>query len=65
MFAAAAPSASAAGGGVTGLALNGTTQYATVGTTTSLRSATFTLELWFKRAAGGTTQSTGTGGVTA
>ena len=47
------------------LTLNGTSQYATVGTTTTLRSSAFTLELWFKRAAGGVTQNTGTGGVTA
>ena len=55
----------AAGPANTALALNGSSQYATLGSSTSLRSATFTLELWFKRAAGGATQSTGTGGVAA
>ena len=49
----------------TALTLNGSSQYATVGTTSTLRSSSFTLELWFKRAAGGVTQNTGSGGVTA
>ena len=44
------------------LQLNGTTQYATLGTTSQLGSATFTVELWFKRTGAGIGVSTGTGG---
>ncbi len=47
------------------LQFNGSSQYVTLGTSSDLRPAQFTLELWFKRATGGVTQSTGTGGVTA
>src|SRR6266545_4856787 len=47
------------------LQFNGSSQYVTLGTSSDLRPAQFTLELWFKRASGGVTQSTGTGGVTA
>jgi fibronectin type 3 domain-containing protein len=54
-----------AAAGNSALGLNGTSQYASVGTSTALRTSAFTLELWFKRAAGGATQSTGTGGVVA
>ena len=51
--------------GATNLALqlNGTTQYATLGTTSQLRSATFTVELWFKRTGAGVGTNTGTGGI--
>jgi hypothetical protein len=55
----------AAGATNAALLLNGTTQYATLGNASQLRSATFTVELWVKRATGGATQSTGTGGITA
>jgi fibronectin type 3 domain-containing protein len=60
-----APPAPVLAAGNTALQLNGSSQYASVGSSTSLRSSTFTLEAWFKRAAGGVTQGTGTGGVTA
>ena len=46
------------------LALNGSSQYATLGTTSDLRSATFTVELWFRRTGIGQTTSTGLGGDT-
>ena len=39
-------------------------QYLTLGSASQLRSATFTVELWFQRTAAGTPTSTGTGGVT-
>ena len=45
------------------LQLNGTSQYATLGSTTQLRSATFTVELWFKRTGAGIGTNTGTGGI--
>ncbi len=51
--------------GNTALQFNGTNQSASVGTATTLRASAFTLELWFKRAAGGVTVGTGNGGVTA
>ncbi len=51
--------------GNTALQLNGSSQYATLGTASDLRSATFTLELWFQRTGAGVGTSTGTGGVTA
>ena len=35
------------------LQLNGSSQYATLGSTSQLRSATFTVELWFKRTGAG------------
>ena len=35
--------------GDTALQLNGSSQYATLGTASQLRSASFTVELWFKR----------------
>ena len=71
-FAAPAPAAAAtnnalqlnAGGQNTALLLNGTTQYATVGNASQLRSATFTVELWFKRTAAGVGTGTGGGGIT-
>ena len=44
------------------LQLNGTSQYATLGTASQLRSAAFTVELWFKRTAAGIGTSTGSGG---
>ncbi len=59
---AAAPATAA---GNTALQLNGSSQYATLGAATDLRSATFTLELWFQRTGTGVGTSTGTGGVTA
>ena len=43
--------------GATALQLNGTTQYATLGTASQLRSATFTLELWFKRTGAGSARA--------
>ena len=52
----------AAGDGA--LQLNGSSQYATLGTANDLRSATFTIELWFKRTGTGATTSTGSGGDT-
>ena len=48
-----------------GLQLNGTNQYVTMGASPGLRSSTFTVELWFRRTATGLGTSTGTGGVTA
>src|SRR5689334_905637 len=49
----------------TALQFNGTSQYATLGSATQLRSATFTLELWFRRTGAGiaSTSGTGTGGI--
>ena len=47
----------------TALQLNGSSQYATLGTASDLRSATFTVELWVKRTGAGVGTSTGTGGV--
>ena len=47
----------------TALQLNGSSQYATLGTTTQLGSPTFTVELWFKRTGAGVGTSTGTGGI--
>ncbi len=46
----------------TGLRTNGTSQYVTFGTAAPLATATFTLELWFKREAVGAATSTGSGG---
>ena len=48
-----------------GLQLNGTTQYVTMGASPGLRSSAFTVELWFRRTATGLGTSTGSGGVTA
>ncbi len=48
----------------TGLQLNGSSQYATLGSASQLRSAAFTVELWFQRTGAGTPTSTGTGGIT-
>ena len=56
------PAGKAAVGG-TALQLNGSSQYATLGTTSDLRSATFTVELWFQRTGAGVGTSTGTGGI--
>ena len=56
--AAAAPTAA------TGLQLNGTNQHVTFGPAPGLGSATFTLELWFRRTGTGVTTSTGAGGIT-
>ena len=49
----------------TALQFNGSTQYATLGTAAQLRSATFTVELWFKRTGAGiaSTNGTGTSGI--
>ena len=47
----------------TALQLNGSSQYATLGGSADLRSATFTVELWFKRTGAGVGTSTGTGGI--
>ena len=46
----------------TALQLNGSSQYATLGAASDLRSATFTLESWFKRTGAGVGTSTGTAG---
>ncbi len=46
------------------LALNGSSQYATLGSAADLRSATFTVELWLKRTGAGVAASTGSGGFT-
>jgi parallel beta-helix repeat protein len=48
----------------TALALNGSSQYATLGSASDLRTATFTIELWFKRTGTGVATSTGNGGFT-
>jgi hypothetical protein len=48
----------------TALQFNGSSQYATLGTASQLRSATFTVELWFKRTAAGVGTGTGSGGIT-
>ena len=48
----------------TALSLNGSSQYATLGSASDLRSATFTIELWFKRTGTGAPTSTGSGGLT-
>ena len=50
--------------GNTALQLNGSSQYATLGASGDLQSATFTVELWFQRTGAGTPTSTGTGGIT-
>ena len=47
----------------TALQLNGSSQYATLGTASDLRSATFTVEMWVKRTGAGVGTSTGTGGL--
>ena len=54
---------SAQAAGNKALQLNGTSQYATVGTNTSLRFTQFTLETWFKWTGGGDPADTGSGGV--
>ena len=48
-----------------GLSFDGANDYVTFGAATRLDSATFTLELWFKRTAAGVSTSTGSGGVDA
>jgi parallel beta-helix repeat protein len=58
------PGQPAAAAGDTALSLNGSSQYATLGTTSDLRSATFTVELWFQRTGTGVATSTGSGGFT-
>ena len=45
------------------LQLNGTSQYATVGTNTSLRFTQFTLETWFNWTGGGDFADTGIEGI--
>ncbi len=47
----------------TSLQLNGSSQYATLGAASDLRSATFTVEAWVKRTGAGVGTSTGTGGL--
>ena len=51
--------------GNTALQFDGTNDYVTFGAAPSLGVTTFTLEAWFNWTGGGTTASTGTGGVTA
>ena len=43
--------------------MNGSSQYATLGAASDLRSATFTVEMWVKRTGAGVGTSTGTGGL--
>ena len=43
--------------------LNGSSQYVTMGASPGLRSAQFTVELWFRRTGAGVGTSTGTGGI--
>ena len=59
------PIARVAASGNNAIQLNGTSQYVTLGTAAQLRSATFTVELWFQRTGAGLPTSTGTGGVNA
>ena len=47
----------------TALQFNGTNQYVTFGTASGLTAANFTLETWFKWTGGGTSTTTGTGGI--
>src|SRR6266498_1268247 len=49
----------------TALQFNGSNQYVTLGSASQLRSATFTVELWFKRTGAGvaSTSGTGSGGI--
>ena len=47
----------------TALQLNGSSQYATLGSASDLRSANFTVEMWVKRTGAGVGTSTGTGGL--
>ncbi|HTK45982.1 MAG TPA: LamG-like jellyroll fold domain-containing protein, partial [Patescibacteria group bacterium] len=56
------PPASAANAG-TALQFNGSSQYATLGAATDLRTPQFTLELWLKRTGAGVGTSTGSGGI--
>jgi fibronectin type 3 domain-containing protein len=58
------PVASVSAAGNAALQLNGSSQYATLGTASQLRSATFTVELWFKRTGAGVGTGTGSGGIT-
>lgn len=51
--------------GTDAISLDGTDDYVTFGDAPALKLATFTLECWFKREAGGSTAGTGVGGVTA
>ncbi len=51
--------------GTDALSFDGTDDYVTFGDAKALKLATFTLECWFKREAGGATAGTGVGGVTA
>lgn len=48
----------------TGLQFNGTNEYVTFGVAPSLATQNFTVEAWFKRTGTGTSNSTGTGGLT-
>lgn len=45
------------------LQFNGTSQYATMGSTSTLNGTSFTVECWFRRDGAGTPASTGTGGL--
>ena len=57
--AAATPNAAAG----SGLQLNGTSQYVTLGAAPALNTSDFTLELWFRRTGAGVGTSTGSGGI--
>src|SRR5215211_3418404 len=48
-----------------GVSFDGANDYVTFGSATRLGSASFTLELWFKRTGAGVSTSTGSGGVDA
>ncbi len=48
----------------TALSFDGSDDYVTFGDNPALKLGTFTLECWFKREAGGTGASTGSGGIT-
>ena len=51
--------------GASSLTFNGTSQYVTMGAAPSLNATNFTIETWFYWTGGGTTGTTGGGGLTA
>ena len=57
------PSSPASAAGNQAIQLNGSGQYVTMGASPGLRSAQFTVELWFRRTGAGIGTSTGTGGI--
>ncbi len=52
-------------GNVSALSFDGSNDHVTMGTALGLNAATFTLETWFQWHSGGSTASTGTGGISA